>query len=101
MIRPHVIQRLLAWECYLPCLKRACNKPESGEDRLSHTYLHSPNVDRQDSGEKEHLEEEVRHQAHNSKEAELLEQKHTVATRLQAWRADPSELAEHSKDKGK
>lgn len=36
-------------------------------------YLHAANVNGQDSGEEEHLEEEVRHQAHNSEETELLQ----------------------------
>lgn len=39
----------------------------------AHSYLHPANVNGQDSGEKQHLKEEVRHQAHDSKETELLE----------------------------
>lgn len=36
------------------------------------SYLHPTNVNGQDSGEEQHLKEEVRHQAHDSKETELL-----------------------------
>lgn len=37
------------------------------------SYLHPANVNGQDSGEKQHLKEEVRHQPHDSKKTELLE----------------------------
>lgn len=36
------------------------------------SYLHSSNVYRQYCGEKEHLQEEIGHQAHDSKQTELL-----------------------------
>lgn len=39
----------------------------------AHFYLHPANVNGQDSGEKQHLKEEVRHQAHDGKKAKLLE----------------------------
>lgn len=38
-----------------------------------HSYLHPSNVNGQDSGEEQHLQEEVRYQAHDGKETELLE----------------------------
>lgn len=46
----------------------------------AHSYLHPTNVNGQDSGEKQHLKEEVRHQPHDSKETELLEPEHTRGT---------------------
>lgn len=39
---------------------------------FAHSYLHPTNVDGQDSGEEQHLKEEVRHQTHDGKETELL-----------------------------
>lgn len=39
---------------------------------MAHSYLHPTNVNGQDSGEEQHLKEEVRHQAHDGKETELL-----------------------------
>lgn len=46
----------------------------------AHSYLHPTNVNGQDSGEKQHLKEEVRHQPHDSKETELLKPEHTRGT---------------------
>lgn len=46
----------------------------------AHSYLHPTNVNGQDSGEKQHLKKEVRHQPHDSKETELLEPEHTRGT---------------------
>lgn len=40
-------------------------------------YLHPANVDGQHGREEKHLQEEVRHQADHSKEAELLQTGHT------------------------
>lgn len=45
-----------------------------GRVELGHSYLHTANVNRQDGGEEQHLEEEVRHQAHDGKETELLDE---------------------------
>lgn len=39
----------------------------------AHSYLHPADINGKDSGEKQHLKEEVRHQAHNGEETELLE----------------------------
>lgn len=44
------------------------------------SYLHPANVDGQDGGEKQHLKEEVGHQAHDGKETELLESERPVTS---------------------
>lgn len=48
--------------------------PATQEGQAQPLYLHAADVDGQDCGEEQHLEEEVRHQAHNREETELLEQ---------------------------
>lgn len=76
---------------------------------MAHAYLHATNVNGKDSGEKQHLKEEVRHQAHDSKETELLEPEKTEDT-MTSWPSIPewpSRLllagtlasAEHSRNK--
>ena len=54
----------------------------------AHSYLHPANVNGQDSGEKQHLKEEVRYQPHNSKKTELLEKRkcEDCDLRAQHWR---------------
>lgn len=63
-----------------------------------HSYLHSANVNGQDGGEKQHLKEEVRHQAHDGKETELLESEHsrdTTSTRASSTLEKPSPAHKH------
>lgn len=69
VVKPHVCHQENTCEGALPMPRLHLSIAQ----RLSHSYLHTADVNRQDSGEKQHLEEEVRHQAHNGKETELLE----------------------------
>lgn len=41
------------------------------------SHLHAADVNRQYCGEEKHLQEEVRHQPHNSKQTELLRYRET------------------------
>lgn len=54
-------------------LSTARDAEEVGGQGSAQSYLHPANVNGQDSGEKQHLKEEVRHQAHDGKKTELLE----------------------------